>query len=208
MPPVRFFLLLRTQDRNRRAAVDLRLRPRGHWDRLPRSSGNSIYHNSQCTAILAIYDLRKMNKLVCSFRTGDLSSRVKKNIMYFHSISSKQIWQNKFQFPPVLNGFEHAMVLRVTSRYKLIVECNLPIPLAARSKAWVCGFSLAGTVGSNPGGDMDVCLFKILPDGRSMCRADHSSTDVLPSVVCPISVIAKPRKGRPWIGIWSKSNKK
>ena len=33
-----------------------------------------------------------------------------------------------------------------------------PIPVAVRSKAWVCGLSLAGIVGSNPAGGMDVCL--------------------------------------------------
>ena len=32
----------------------------------------------------------------------------------------------------------------------------LPIPVAARSEAWVCGRSLAGIVGSNPAGGMDV----------------------------------------------------
>jgi hypothetical protein len=30
--------------------------------------------------------------------------------------------------------------------------------MAARSKAWVCGRSLAGIADSNPAGDMDVCL--------------------------------------------------
>ena len=34
----------------------------------------------------------------------------------------------------------------------------LLIPVAAWSKAWVYGRSLAGTVGSNPDGGMDVCL--------------------------------------------------
>jgi len=29
-------------------------------------------------------------------------------------------------------------------------------------KAWVCGRSLAGNVGSNPTGDMDVCLMWML----------------------------------------------
>jgi hypothetical protein len=29
---------------------------------------------------------------------------------------------------------------------------------AARSKAWVCGRSLAGIAGSNPAEGMDVCL--------------------------------------------------
>jgi hypothetical protein len=42
------------------------------------------------------------------------------------------------------------------------IESNMhkfePIPVAARSKAWVCGRSLAGIVGSNPAGGMDVCL--------------------------------------------------
>jgi hypothetical protein len=31
-------------------------------------------------------------------------------------------------------------------------------PVAAQSKAWFCGLSLAGIVGSNPAGSMDVCL--------------------------------------------------
>jgi hypothetical protein len=32
------------------------------------------------------------------------------------------------------------------------------ISLAARSKAWVCGRTLAGIVGSNPAGGVDICL--------------------------------------------------
>jgi hypothetical protein len=35
---------------------------------------------------------------------------------------------------------------------------NIPFPEAARSKAWVCGSSLAGIAGSNPAEGMDVCL--------------------------------------------------
>ena len=31
------------------------------------------------------------------------------------------------------------------------------IPVAAQSKVWVCGHSLAGTVVSNPTGGMDIC---------------------------------------------------
>ena len=37
-----------------------------------------------------------------------------------------------------------------------------PIPVAARSKAWVCGYSFAGIAGSNSTGGMDVCLFCLL----------------------------------------------
>jgi len=33
-----------------------------------------------------------------------------------------------------------------------------PISLAACSKAWVCGLSLAGIMGSNPNGGLDVYL--------------------------------------------------
>jgi hypothetical protein len=33
-----------------------------------------------------------------------------------------------------------------------------PIPVAAQSKAWVCGCSLPGIAGSNPAGVKDVCL--------------------------------------------------
>jgi hypothetical protein len=35
---------------------------------------------------------------------------------------------------------------------------SVPIPVAARSKAWVCGCSLAGIVGSNPAGGLKLCL--------------------------------------------------
>ena len=34
----------------------------------------------------------------------------------------------------------------------------MPIPVAVRSKAGVCGLSLTGIAGSNPAGGMDVCL--------------------------------------------------
>ena len=33
-----------------------------------------------------------------------------------------------------------------------------PVPVGARSKAWVCGRSPAEIVGSNPTGGMDICL--------------------------------------------------
>ena len=43
--------------------------------------------------------------------------------------------------------------------YSLIAE-YVPIPVAERSKARVCGRSLAGSTGSNPAGGMDVCVVK------------------------------------------------
>jgi hypothetical protein len=62
--------------------------------------------------------------------------------------------------------------------------------VAARSKPWVCGRSLAGIVGSNPAGGMDVCRECCVLSGRG--RADHSSRVVLPGVVC-LSGFVKPR---------------
>ena len=39
---------------------------------------------------------------------------------------------------------------------------HTPIPAASRSKAWVCGRLLAGIVGSNPAGDIDVCILRVI----------------------------------------------
>jgi hypothetical protein len=56
----------------------------------------------------------------------------------------------------------------------------------ARYKACVCGRSLAGILGSNPAGGMDVCLFIVLcvVRYRSLRRADHPSGGIVSRVVC------------------------
>jgi len=60
-----------------------------------------------------------------------------------------------------------------------------PVPVAARSKAQVCGRSPAENVDSNPTGGMGVCLLWVLGvvRKRSLRRAEHSSRGVLPTVV-------------------------
>jgi hypothetical protein len=96
--------------------------------------------------------------------------------------------------------------LKIRYAYKNVYEFPglrliLPIPVAARSKAWVCGHSLAGIAVSNTAKGMYVCLMWVLcvVRWRSLRRADHSSREVLPSVVClnecdrETSII-----GRPW----------
>jgi hypothetical protein len=62
--------------------------------------------------------------------------------------------------------------------------CNTPVAVAGRCKAWVCGRSFAANAGSNPVGDMDVCLLSVLcvVRYRSLRRTDHSPREVLPSV--------------------------
>jgi hypothetical protein len=79
----------------------------------------------------------------------------------------------------------------------------LPIPVAAQSKAEVCDRSPADILGSNPTGGIDVCLLWVL-----CCQTDHSSGGDLPSVVCPMSAIVKPRKTRTRLGTGSKRKKK
>jgi len=70
----------------------------------------------------------------------------------------------------------------------------LPIPVAARSKARVCGRSLAGIEGSNPAGaQMFVSFQCCVLSGRGLCEgADFSCRVVPPSVEC-LSMIVKPR---------------
>lgn len=58
--------------------------------------------------------------------------------------------------------------------------------MAAGSKAWVCGSSFCGTAGSNPGGDVDVSLLRMLYVVRwkFLRRADLSSIGVQQIAVC------------------------
>jgi len=47
---------------------------------------------------------------------------------------------------------------RIDSRYQNSANTFMPLPVAARSKMWVCRHPLFGIAGSNPGGGMDVSL--------------------------------------------------
>jgi len=84
----------------------------------------------------------------------------------------------------------------------------VPVPVATRSKAWVCGRWPAGVAGSNANGGIDIRLLWVLCVVRysNVCRVDHSYRGVLSSVAC-LSVIAKPSKRRPWPGIGSSATK-
>ena len=63
----------------------------------------------------------------------------------------------------------------------------LPIPVDARSKAWVCDRSLAMVTCSHPAGGMNVCLLWLLcvTRWRFLSRYDHSSRGVLNLIVKP-----------------------
>jgi len=64
---------------------------------------------------------------------------------------------NKFDIKGWLEEEGTCFPNRVSNVSKLLYK-PLPISVAARSKAWVCGSSLAGIVGLNSGEGMDVCL--------------------------------------------------
>jgi len=60
----------------------------------------------------------------------------------------------------------HVLMQRITKSVRQSNTChyfllslsnNTPVPVAARSKAWVCWCSPVEIVGSNPNGGMDVC---------------------------------------------------
>jgi len=68
------------------------------------------------------------------------------------------IWKGS----PSLSAFSLAEVL-VLCFPKFVSEGILqPILVAALSKTWVCGRSLPGIMGSNPGRDMYVCILFVL----------------------------------------------
>jgi len=54
----------------------------------------------------------------------------------------------------VIFYYEGSLICDEQSNYNYVH--TRPIPVAASFKAWVCGHSCAGIVGSNPAGGMDV----------------------------------------------------
>ena len=89
----------------------------------------------------------------------------------------------------LLNTYSHTYSL-IKTQAPLVTQKGsyskrMPAPVALLSKEFVCGLSPAEIVGSNPTGRMDVCLLWVLcvVRLRSLRRADHSSTAVLPTVV-------------------------
>ena len=70
---------------------------------------------------------------------------------------------------------------------------SVPIPVAARSKAWVCGRLLAGIAGSNPSGAwMSVSCECCVLSGRGICVSLITRPDEMVWCVS-LSVIVKSR---------------
>ena len=60
------------------------------------------------------------------------------------------------------------------------------IPVAVRSKSWLCGRSLAGIAGSHPAGGMDMCnlLLLCVVRQKSLRLAAPSFRGILPNDAC------------------------
>jgi hypothetical protein len=70
----------------------------------------------------------------------------------------------------VLNEVHWCFCLLVLQQKFIYLIIITPIPVAAQSKALVCGWALAGIMGSNPTGGMDVCvLWVFVLWGRGLC---------------------------------------
>jgi len=96
----------------------------------------------------------------------------------------------KFHVPPTDSISVGFMDLRTKSncfhiKYQLIGVyhpdgvCLLSVQVAARSKAWVCGRSLAAIAGSNPVGGLDVCCHVMgFTTGRSLFQRSPTERDI------------------------------
>jgi hypothetical protein len=79
---------------------------------------------------------------------------------------------------------------RLTCHLIMIHITEVPTPVGARSKAWVCGRLLAVSVGSNPTAGMNVCRECCVLSGRGLC----------------VGLITCPEDSRVWrVWVWSSS---
>ena len=142
------------------------------------------------------------NKLVCCPRAAnpaDVSFQTT-SAAFANARNTRKLWAPFLLTSHGLNkilDYEFLSILINTQKSN-----DEPIPVAAR----ICVHSLVGILGSKPTRGKDVSLLWVFYVSRlsSLGRAVHSPRWVLPTVLCPVRVIAKPRKGRPWPGIGSK----
>ena len=80
---------------------------------------------------------------------------------------------------------------------------RVPVPVAAWSKAWVCGRSPADIVGSNPAGGMDVCCECCVLSGRGLCDGLITRTEESYRLWCVVVCdLETSRIGAPYIYIY------
>jgi hypothetical protein len=72
------------------------------------------------------------------------------------------------------------------------------IPVAARSKVWICRRTLFGIAGSNPTGSMDFCHECFVLSDRGLCNELLTHPEKSYQVWLCLSVVVNPRK---WGGL-------
>ena len=78
---------------------------------------------------------------------------------------------------------------RITQNFGELISYTSQSQWPRGLRRGVCGRSLAGVVSSNTAEGMDRWVFRY----RYLGRADYSCRRIIPTVVCTVSVIAKPR---------------
>ena len=67
------------------------------------------------------------------------------------------------------HGVQNTLEVRIYFGGHINVDLKRPIPVAARSKAWVCSHSLAGLAVSNPTTGTNVSFEDCVFSGRGLC---------------------------------------
>ena len=130
------------------------------------------------------------------------ADEVKKEWSYSSTPPHVPTWRAQGHLCPTV--FLSVILNNVRQHNYFITQCNyigytfrLPVPVAARSKMYVWDRSPAEIVGSNPAGDMDVCLFvvsivcfQVKVSAMSRSLVQRSPTDCDES----LCVIKKPLK--------------
>ena len=97
----------------------------------------------------------------------------------------------------VQEAYKLQLLLRLISYLSIWYHCDMPFPMAARSKAWVCCRSLAGMVGSKLAGNMDVCFECCVLSGRGLCDGLITRPDEFHEVcVCVCVCVCV------WVWVW------
>jgi hypothetical protein len=104
---------------------------------------------------------------------------------YYNELKEMGNYKIVMILQPFITTYGKAGIYWPQQTHNYVFYCYVsPIPVAVGSEVWVYGSSLAGIVGSNPAGGMDVYLCWVLcVSWSSLRRADHSSREVLPNVM-------------------------
>ena len=109
------------------------------------------------------------------------------NVLFFHRYCLSSLFNNLSHVPITVHTYVACHLLhapatcfgrKTAARYTWVTQGNnlqeptyvVSFLVAERYKAWVCGRSLAGIVGSNPTGSMEFCLCECCVwSGRGLC---------------------------------------